>query len=198
MTKKTNPNAKQAHSADPAIQWRKLKIGVEADYLDALSEDEIAQELDQDIDAMSDLEQKRVGKALDRLQGKIRNIVQAEQAKIHAYSQHGQRAAADHQAPTPDSAQPNLGYAPLARSLVIAGRTFGLGVATKRPREIVLVGELPDNAIALRIGTRRVTLVATNDPRVHRCRDLGEPQLKTLLNSSPPPEIEIIVDTSKS
>jgi hypothetical protein len=87
-------------------------------------------------------------------------------------------------------------YAPLfrPRQIVAGGRTFSLGVAKKRPREVVLVGPMPEHAVALRVGIRRIALVRTNDPNIYRCRDLGEPELKPLLDADPSPEIEIIVD----
>lgn len=191
MTKKAHPN-------NLSTRWLKLKVGLEADYLDALSEEEMAEELDQDLEAMSQLEQQRIGKGLDQLRTRIRNIVEAEQARILAYQQHGQRVAADHESADDGELRPARGYVPLARRFTIGSHSFGVGIATTRPREIVLLGELPEKAAALRIGGKRISLVATKDPHVHRCRDLGEPQLKSLLDVSPPPEIEIIVDTEKS
>jgi hypothetical protein len=189
MTKKAHPN-------DIGNRWLKVKTALEADYLDVLSEEEIAQELDRELESMSDLEQKRAAKSLQRLEQRIRAIAETERARLGAYHQHGERAAADHGAGAEVQPKPLFPYAPLSRprQIVAGGRTFNLGVAKKRPREVVLVGPMPEHAVALRVGIRRIALVRTNDPNIYRCRELGEPELKPLLDTDPLPEIEIIVD----
>ncbi len=191
MTKKAHPSE--------VTMLRKLKIAAAVDSLDHLSDEELAQEFAGELVHTSDLMQKRANKSVDRLQRELAAIVQAEQAKLQAHHQQGERVAADHELSNEkNGTKSTLGYAPLPRRLDVGGRKFGLGVATARPREVVLVGELPDKAVALRIGARRLTLVPTKDPQVHRCRDLGEPQLKTLLDAKPAPEIEIILAADKT
>lgn len=183
--------SKKAELTDAETAWLKFEVSLEAEYLGALSDEDLEKELDADFGAMTELEQTRLNRAAAKLQRVIGGLLEGERAGSDIRL--GLRVAADDGDEVDSGTAAKRGYAPLQRQLAFGDAVFGLGIATKRPREIVIVGKLPKGARILRIGEFSFTLSATEDVEVNRCQGLGEWKLRELLDASPPPDIELIV-----
>jgi hypothetical protein len=184
--------SKNAELTTVETAWLKFEVGHEAEYLGTLSDEDLEKEMDADFGAMTELEQIRLNKAAAKLQRVIGGVLESERAGSDVRS--GLRVAADDgDGEDGHGIAAQRGYAPLQRQLAFGDAIFGLGIATKRPREIVIVGKLPKGARMLRIGEFSFALLRTDDAEVTRCQGLGEWRLRELLEASPPPDIELIV-----
>lgn len=183
---------RKVHPMEASSSWIKLRAEIQGDYLDTLLDEEFEREFEGDDDEFSEIERARVAKSIGRLRKGLFEMLEATGARPQ---RPGVRAAADDGENTRE-AETNA-YTLLPWSFAIGGRSYGVGLANEEPREIVLITkkkqQFPDGVAGLRIGDRDILLTQTADARVRRCRGLGEPRLRELLEISPSPSVRFLV-----